>query len=149
MLQVVFYGCWFIFSSGVYMGPMEAERPRALIAENNTEYGWSDASSCVLWMLVHFFIRSLHGSNGGRASASPDLGTSLLAQVGPLCGVAEVGLGLAELGEVEGGNLLLVGPDPALQLVDQILHALVVLAILVSGKCELLDAALGPAQVLL
>merc|ERR1711970_1323901 len=95
------------------MGPMDEERPRALIL------------------------------------------ASLLIQVCPLLGITKVALGLTELSQVEGSNLLgflnllLVGPDPTLQLVNQILHALMVLAILVSSKCELLDAALRFAQVLL
>merc|ERR1719436_1807492 len=58
------------------------------------------------------------------------------------------------LGKVQCGNLLsllnllLERLDPALELVNQCLHALVVLAILIRSKAELLDAALRPAQVL-
>merc|ERR1719381_180971 len=106
-------------------------------------------------MVVQSISEFLHGSDGGGASAGPDLGDGLLVEVSPLLGVAEVGLGLAELGQVEGGDLLglldllLVRPDPALQLVDQVLHALVVLPVLVGGEGQLLDAALRPAQVLL
>ena len=60
----------------------------------------------------------------GRATA-PGLGESLLAGLGGVGAGGELGLGLAELGQVEGGdllrllNLLLVGADLALQLVNQ------------------------------
>merc|ERR1711935_1217388 len=61
---------------------------------------------------------------------------------------------LPVLGQVEGGdllgllNLLLVGLDLALELVNQSLHALMVLAVLISSECKLLDAPLRLAQVL-
>merc|ERR1719461_2614436 len=46
-------------------------------------------------------------------------------------------------------NLLLVGLDLGLELVNQSLHALVVLAILISRVSQLFDSALRLAQVLL
>merc|ERR1719418_422832 len=61
---------------------------------------------------------------------------------------------LAVLGQVQGGdllgllNLLLVGLNLALQLVNQGLHPLVVLAVLVASKGQLLDGPLGLAEVL-
>merc|ERR1719150_432354 len=61
---------------------------------------------------------------------------------------------LAVLGKVEGGDLLglldllLVALDLALQLVDQPLHPLVVLPVLLLGVGQLLDLALRLAQVL-
>merc|ERR1719282_2138348 len=67
----------------------------------------------------------------------------------------EVALDLSVLGEVEGSNLLgllnllLVGLDLALELVDQTLHPLVVLPVLVLGVGQLLDLTLGLAEVLL
>merc|ERR1719288_18784 len=67
----------------------------------------------------------------------------------------EVALDLPVLGEVEGSNLLgllnllLVGLDLALELVDQTLHPLVVLPVLVLGVGQLLDVTLGLAEVLL
>merc|ERR1712111_66153 len=72
-----------------------------------------------------------------------------------LLGSSEVGLDLSVLGEVEGSNLLgllnllLVGLDLALELVNQTLHALVVLPVLLLGVGQLLDLALGLAEVLL
>merc|ERR1712111_338997 len=71
-----------------------------------------------------------------------------------LLGSSEVGLDLSVLGEVEGSNLLgllnllLVGLDLALELVNQTLHALVVLPVLLLGVGQLLDLTLGLAEVL-
>ena len=70
-------------------------------------------------------------------------------------GVTESSGHLAVLGQVQGGdllsllNLLLVGLDLALELVNQSLHALIVLPVLVLGVGQLLDAPLGLAEVLL
>ncbi|MPC23541.1 hypothetical protein E2C01_016595 [Portunus trituberculatus] len=64
-------------------------------------------------------------------------------------------LGLAELGQVEGGDLLslldlpLVGLHLLLKLVDKVLHLLVVLLVLLGLEGELLDAPLALPQVLL
>merc|ERR1719210_730237 len=61
---------------------------------------------------------------------------------------------LAVLGQVEGSdflgllNLLLVGLDLALELVNQSLHALVVLLVLVTSEGQLLDGPLSLAEVL-
>merc|ERR1712083_1115973 len=63
-------------------------------------------------------------------------------------------LGLAVLGQVEGGdlfgllNLLLVGLDLLLKLVNQVLHALVALLVLVGLEGELLDLPLALAESL-
>merc|ERR1719277_434568 len=67
----------------------------------------------------------------------------------------EVALDLSVLGEVEGSNLLgllnllLVGLDLALELVNQTLHPLVVLPVLVLSVGQLLDMTLRLAEVLL
>merc|ERR1719422_2973928 len=72
-----------------------------------------------------------------------------------LLGSGEVTLDLAELGQVEGSNLLgllnllLVGLDLALELVNETLHALVVLPVLLLAVGQLLDLPLGLAEVLL
>ena len=98
---------------------------------------------------------SLVGSHGGAASLGLVLGQDLLVDVGSLLGLLEVGLDLAELGQVEGGDLLslldllLVGLDLVLQLVDQLLHPLVVLLVLVLGEGQLLDTSLSPPLGLL
>merc|ERR1719220_906584 len=87
----------------------------------------------------------LHRSNGGAAGPSTVLGEGLLVGVGALSGVGHAVLGLPVLGQVEGGDLLglldllLVGLDLALQLVDQGLHPLVVLAVLILLVAQLLD----------
>merc|ERR1719195_648767 len=97
----------------------------------------------------------LHGGQGGGAGPRLGLGQRLLGHVGTLLGPGQVGLDLAVLGRVEGGNLLgllnllLVGLDLALQLVNQSLHALVVLPVLLLGVGQLLDLPLGLAEVLL
>ena len=93
-------------------------------------------------------------SDGGAAGPSTVLGEGLLVGVGALSGVGHAVLGLPVLGQVEGGDLLrlldllLVRLDLALQLVDQGLHPLVVLPVLVLLVGELLDPPLGPLQVL-
>ena len=96
-----------------------------------------------------------HGSNGGGPGAGLHSGQGLLAHVGSLLGHPEGGLHLAVLGQVEGGDLLglldllLVGLDLALHLVNQSLHALVVLLVLVRSKRELLDGPLRLPEILL
>merc|ERR1711962_1853152 len=96
----------------------------------------------------------LHGSQGGGPGASLHAGQGLLALIGGGLGIAQGAGHLPVLGQVEGGNLLgllnllLVGLDLALQLVDEGLHALVVLLVLVGGEGQLLDLALRLAQVL-
>merc|ERR1740129_371242 len=65
-------------------------------------------------------------------------------------GLLELLLGLAELGQVEGGdllslpNLLLVGLDLLLELASQVRHTVLALLVLVILELELLDLALGP-----
>ena len=94
-------------------------------------------------------------SKGCAASPSTVLGEGLLIGVGTLVGIGNAVLGLPVLGQVEGGdllgllNLLLVGLDLALQLVNESLHPLVVLPVLVLLVAQLLDLALRLAHVLL
>ena len=77
-----------------------------------------------------------------------------LGQPGAVLSLLKLLLGLPELGQVEGGNLLsllnllLVRLDPALELVDESLHPLVVLPVLVLLVGQLLDVPLRLAQVL-
>merc|ERR1719471_331542 len=93
-------------------------------------------------------------ADGSSTALGLELAQSLLIQVGSLLSLSQVGLGLAELGQVHGSNLLslldllLVGLDLGLELVDQSLHTLVVLAVLIRGVSKLLDPALRLAQVL-
>ena len=88
-------------------------------------------------------------SDGGAAGPSTVLGEGLLVGVRALGGVGNAVLGLPVLGQVEGGdllgflNLLLVRLDLALELVDQGLHPLVVLAVLILLVAQLLDLALA------
>merc|ERR1719220_248430 len=93
-------------------------------------------------------------TKGGRLGASLPHRHGLLVGVGACLSISECSSNLAVLGQVQGGdllgllNLLLVGLHLALELVDQSLHPLVVLPVLVSGKAQLLDGPLGLAEVL-
>merc|ERR1719336_2347779 len=96
----------------------------------------------------------LHGSKRRSTGSGLGLGKSLFIDISTLLGTGQVGLDLSVLGEVEGSNLLgllnllLVGLDLALELVNQTLHALVVLPVLLLGVGQLLDLTLGLAEVL-
>merc|ERR1712173_147362 len=74
---------------------------------------------------------------------------SSLGHLGTVLGLLQLLLSLAELGQVEGGDLLgllpmlLVGLDLALQLAGQVRHAVLVLPVLVTLELELLDLAVG------
>merc|ERR1711878_17389 len=73
-------------------------------------------------------------------------------ELGSLLGLLQLLLRLAELGQVEGSNLLglldllLVGLDLALQLAGQLRHAVLVLLVLTLGEGQLLGLALGPLE---
>ena len=111
-------------------------------------------------------------SKGGTASPQPALSKGSLASLSALLCRPKAVLGLTELGQVEGGDLLglldllLVGLHLALHLVDEGLHPertnmidpsisrkglvpLVVFLVLIGSKGELLDLPLGLPQVLL
>merc|ERR1719433_2306769 len=93
-------------------------------------------------------------SKGGRLSASLPHRHGLLVGVGACLSISKCSSNLAVLGKVEGGdllgllNLLLVRLHLALQLVDQSLHPLVVLPVLITSKGQLLDGPLRLAEVL-
>merc|ERR1719175_561828 len=99
--------------------------------------------------------RCLHGSSGSAAGTCTGLGQGLLVQVGSLRAPGQVGLHLPELGQVKRGDLLglldllLVRLDLALELVNETLHPLVVLPVLVLLVSQLLDVSLGPTEGLL
>merc|ERR1719411_1581794 len=92
-----------------------------------------------------------------RSSPAPRLvlGQDLLVDIGPLLRLFQVGLHLAELGQVQGGDLLglldllLVALDLVLEFVDQLLHPLVVLLVLLLGEGKLLHTALSSSLRLL
>merc|ERR1719186_580810 len=104
--------------------------------------------------LLSSIVSVLHWRNGAT-SLGLSSGQHLLIEVTPLCGLGQASLSLAVFGQVEGGNflrflnLLLVALDFLLELVNECLHAFVVLAIFVSLEGELLDLALALPQVLL
>merc|ERR1712072_207804 len=93
-------------------------------------------------------------ANRASTAFGLQLAQSLFIQVGSLLSFSQVGLCLAELGQVHGSNLfslldlLLVRLNLGLELVNQSLHALVVLAVFIRRVGKLLDPALRLAQVL-
>merc|ERR1711923_597419 len=74
---------------------------------------------------------------------------SILSHSGSVLGLLQLLLGLAELGQVEGSNLLsllnllLVGFDLGLELGGQVGHAVLVLSVLIILELELLDLAVS------
>merc|ERR1719281_1095795 len=91
---------------------------------------------------------------GSRAGSSLPHGGFLFSSISSSSGVSQSSGNLAVLGQVQGGDLLglldllLVAPDLALQLVNEALHPLVVLLVLVTSEGELLDGPLSLAEVL-
>merc|ERR1719289_364129 len=94
------------------------------------------------------------GCRGGAAVLGADFAERSFGDVGALFGVFQLVLHLAVLGEIHGGDLLgllhlaLVGLDLGLELLDQILHALHVLAVLLGLEGEFLESSVGLAEVL-
>merc|ERR1719220_192301 len=93
-------------------------------------------------------------TKGGRLGASLPHRHGLLVGVGACLSISEGSGNLAVLGQVEGGdllsllNLLLVRLHFALELVNQSLHPLVVLPVVITSKGQLLDGPLRLAEVL-
>merc|ERR1719193_613802 len=91
---------------------------------------------------------------GGAAVLGSDFAERSFGDVGALLGVLQLVLHLAVLGEVHGGDLLglldlaLVGLDLGLELLNEILHALHVLAVLLGLESEFLEPSVGFAEVL-
>merc|ERR1740119_57670 len=109
----------------------------------------------VQWSFVAVVIWEIYSkTEGSRLGACFPHCHSLLIGISAGLSIAQGACHLAVLGQVEGGDLLglldllLVGLHLALQLVNQGLHPLVVLAILIGGKAQLLDGPLGFAEVL-
>merc|ERR1712168_1622150 len=100
-----------------------------------------------------FLLNNLKTEGSGLGAGLPHC-HCLLVGISTGLSIAQSACHLAVLGQVEGGdllgllNLLLVGLHLALQLVNQGLHSLVVLAILIGSKAQLLDGPLGLAEVL-
>merc|ERR1719216_375186 len=99
--------------------------------------------------------RYLHHSNRCSTSLSLGLGQSLLIEVSPLFSIRQLSMGITELGQVKGSNflsllnLLLVRLDLGLQLVNESLHALMILPVLIRSIGHLLDTSLRLAEILL
>merc|ERR1719394_896988 len=89
-----------------------------------------------------------------RAGSGLPHGRFLFSSISSGSSISKTASNLAVLGQVEGSNLLgllnllLVGLDLALELVNESLHALVVLLVLVTSEGQLLDGPLGLAEVL-
>merc|ERR1719288_750342 len=89
-----------------------------------------------------------------RAGSGLPHGRFLFSSISSGGSISKTSSNLAVLGQVEGSNflgllnLLLVGLDLALELVNQSLHALVVLLVLVTSEGQLLDGPLSFAEVL-
>merc|ERR1719158_2172642 len=104
-------------------------------------------------------LLSRGGSSAAHRDGAPVLGPQLVeggvSGVSALLSILKLGLHLAELGQVDGGDLLslldlsLVGLDLGLEFVHKVLETLLVLAVLIGLEGELLEAAVGLAHVLL
>merc|ERR1719435_45270 len=94
------------------------------------------------------------GCRGGAAVLGADLGEGSLGNIRSFSGIFHLVLHLAVLGEVHGGDLLgllhlaLVGLDLGLELLNEILHALHVLAVLLGLECEFFESSVGLSEVL-
>merc|ERR1712156_352816 len=92
----------------------------------------------VFWVVVHCNLNILER----RVE-------SVLSQPGPVLGLLQLLLSLAELGQVESSDLLglldllLVGLDLLLELAGQVRHTVLVLPVLVVLELQFLDLALG------
>merc|ERR1712209_362870 len=97
----------------------------------------------------------LQSSNRCSTSLSLGLSQSLLIEISPLLSISQLSMSIAELGKVEGSNLLslfnllLVRLDLGLQLVNKSLHALMVLPVFIRSISHHLDTSLRLAKVLL
>merc|ERR1719150_2781059 len=91
---------------------------------------------------------SSYPSEKGTCPALPGSGQLVLGHLGPLLGLLQLLLTLAELGQVQGGyllgllNLLLVHPDLLLQLAGQLAHPVLVLPVFVLLELQLLNPPL-------
>merc|ERR1711972_1213148 len=97
----------------------------------------------------------LHRSKGASSAASLHLGKGLLMKISSFTTGLKITLNLSVFGKVKGSNLLsllnllLIGLDLALELVNEGLHPLTVLSVLILGIGQLLDVSLRLAEVLL
>merc|ERR1719394_1546026 len=95
-----------------------------------------------------FFVQVCHLCKRCRAGSGLPHGRFLFSSISSGSSISKTASDLAVLGQVEGSdllgllNLLLVGLDLALELVNQSLHALVVLLVLVTSEGQLLDGPL-------
>merc|ERR1719234_1300474 len=111
---------------------------------------WSILTVVVIWKSSRIYLKS----KGSRLGPGLPHCHCLLIGISAGLSITQGSCNLAVLGQVEGCDLLglldllLVGLHLALQLVNEGLHPLVVLAVLVPGKAQLLDGPLRFAEVL-
>merc|ERR1712029_479424 len=113
-----------------------------------------NSCSGYIFTFSSFFVQFCHLCKRCRAGSGLPHGRFLFSSIGSGSSISKTSSNLAVLGQVEGSdllgllNLLLVGLDLALELVNQSLHALVVLLVLVTSEGQLLDGPLSLAEVL-
>merc|ERR1739845_322868 len=97
---------------------------------------------------------SLHWNRGSSASLCLSLGKGLFIKVSTLFSISKMSLSLAELGQIESSNffglfnLLLVSFDLGLKLINQSLHAFMILSVLISSISQLFNSSLRFAKIL-
>merc|ERR1712051_836858 len=101
--------------------------------------------SCILF---------LHRSNRGT-ELGLQFSQSLLINVSSFFRISQVSLSLSKFSQIQGSNffgffdLLLVALDLALKSINQSLHTFMVLTILISSECQLLDTPFRASEILL
>merc|ERR1712083_834580 len=90
---------------------------------------------------------SIFLQSSNRCSTSLSLSQSLLIEISPFFSICQLSMSIAELGKVKGSdlfgflNLLLVRLDLGLQLINESLHALMVLPVFIRSIGLLLDTS--------
>merc|ERR1719516_280051 len=105
-------------------------------------------------IIINYLVGSSLQSEGSRLGPRLPHRHCLFVSVGSSLSVSQGSGHLPVLGQVEGSDLLslldllLIGLDLALELVDQSLHPLVILPVLISLERKFLDSSLRLAEVL-
>merc|ERR1719174_403393 len=108
----------------------------------------------MFFRLFGIILIHLQSSNRSSTASRLSLGQSLFVNVSALTSISKLSLSLAEFSQVESCdlfsllNLLLVRLDLRLKLINESLHALMVLPVLIRGISHLLDTSLRFTKVL-
>merc|ERR1711872_976253 len=131
---------------------------KANVYSKSTGLEKGSVADAVAWHVgeLNTTLRRLGETSDGSGAAvlGTDFSERSFGHVGALLGVFQLVLPLAVLGEVHGGDLLglldlaLVGLDLSLELLNEILHALHVLAVFLSLECEFFESPVGLAEIL-